>query len=142
MSFTSRLQRKLFKRVPRFFAVINSGLVLVIGFIHFYLWQFEAYKHIPKIGVLFLLNVITAVIFATLIILWPKLFSALLILGFALITLTFYILSLVLPEGIFLFREVSVTSLGFSSIVSEGLLILMNVVLFTKFFFIGQRKRS
>ncbi len=50
--------------------VVGAGLLVGMGAIHFHLWN-TGYRHIPTIGVLFLLNVIGALIVALAVLVTP-----------------------------------------------------------------------
>ncbi len=88
--------------------VLGSGLLFAVGAIHLDLYL-TGYRHIPTIGTLFLLQVITAFALALLALALSRRIVALAGAGFALSTLGGYILSLWI--GLFGFKEIR-TSAG------------------------------
>lgn len=96
-------------------------LLLVIAGVHLNLYAREGYDQVPTIGWLFLLAVITGVVLAVLVVLVDHPLVALAGTGYALATLGAYVLALLLPEGIFLFKEPGVSYSGGVSIAAEVL---------------------
>ncbi|MHB8438201.1 MAG: hypothetical protein ACYDD4_03455 [Acidimicrobiales bacterium] len=93
--------------------------LLVIGAVHLNLYAGEGYSHIPTIGWLFLLTVITAFVLAAGSSLSSHALVGLSSAGFALSVLGGYLLTLFLPAGLFSFKEPGVSYSGVLSIVAE-----------------------
>jgi plastocyanin len=87
--------------------ILGSGLLFATGAIHLDLFL-TGYRHIPTIGTLFLLQVISALVLALLILVLSRRMVALAGAGFALSTLGGYVLSLWI--GIFGFKEIRTTA--------------------------------
>lgn len=96
------------------------GGLLVIGAVHLNLYAGESYDRIPTIGWLFLLTVVSAWALAAVMAVRPHLLTALLSAGFALSVLGGYVLTLLLPAGLFSFKEPGISYSGGLSIVAEG----------------------
>src|ERR1700683_1752569 len=87
--------------------VIGAGLLFATGAIHLDLYL-TGYRTIPTIGWLFLLQVITAFALGTIILVWGSRLAAAAGAGFAVATLSGYLLSL--RVSLFGFREVRTTA--------------------------------
>jgi hypothetical protein len=98
--------------------VVVAGL-LTTAAIHLNLYAGEDYDRIPTSGWLFLLTVITAFVLAVAVSLIPHPVVGLAVTGFSLGVLGGYVLSLLLPNGIFLFMEPGVSYSGAFAIVAE-----------------------
>jgi hypothetical protein len=122
------IQKNFTLAMKHYLVVLNDVLIFGVGFVHFYLWQFASYKFIPIIGVLFLLNWVASIVLIVFVSILRRLFLTPIIFSFALATLLFYVLSLTLPKGIFLFKEISITGAGYTAIICEGLLIIINAL--------------
>lgn len=101
--------------------VVIGVALLVIGGIHLILYVHEEYNRIPTIGVLFLLTAASSVVLAGLIFVRPSLLAFMASLGFALAVFAGYLLSLYLPNGLFLFKELEVSYSGGVSICAEAI---------------------
>lgn len=99
-------------------AVVVVGL-LVVGAVHLNLYAGEGYNHIPTIGWLFLLTVITAFVLAGASALSSHLLIGLAAASFAASVLGGYLLTLLLPAGLFSFKEPGVSYSGAISIAAE-----------------------
>ena len=73
--------------------VITALAVLVSGVTHFYLWQWDSWKDIDVIGPLFLVNAISGVIIAVLVLVWRHWFSLFLAFGFCVVTASAFLIS-------------------------------------------------
>ena len=78
------------------------ALLAWIGYIHLHLWQ-EGYGQIPTNGPLFLLDAVTGLILAAVLLVWPRPLAALLAVGYTVSTLGALIISLTV--GLFGFHE-------------------------------------
>ena len=86
---------------------LGAGLLIATGSIHLDLYL-TGYRHIPTIGALFLLQVISAFVLALLVLIIPRRIVALAGAGFALSTLGGYVMSLWF--GLFGFNEIRTTA--------------------------------
>ncbi len=101
-------------------------LLLVIAGVHLDLYFGQGYRAIPTIGWLFMLTSITSVVLAIAVVVagrWVLDVSAGL---FALGVLGGYVLTLVLPQGLFLFTEPGISLSGAISIAAEGLVAILS----------------
>lgn len=94
--------------------------LLGIGAAHLELWL-GYYQLIPTIGPLFLFTVVFAWVLALVMTAFPRALVAVIAAVFALATLGGYVLALVLPQGIFLFTEQSISYAGGVAIASEAI---------------------
>jgi len=107
---TSLITRPTSNRAPAIgiaLRLLGAGLLVATGAIHLDLYL-TGYRHIPTIGVLFLLQVIAAFLLALRVLALPRPVVALAGAGFAASTLGGYILSLWI--GLFGFNEVRTTA--------------------------------
>jgi len=97
-----------------------AGLLVVTALVHANLYAREDYRAIPTVGWLFLLTVVTAVAAGAALVVrpawWVDLGAALFSLG----VLGAYLLTLWLPDGLFLFKEPGVSYSGLVAIVAEA----------------------
>lgn len=93
--------------------------LLACGAVHGYLYDADAYRAIPTVGPLFLATVVTAGVLATAVLAIRRPLADLLAAVFALSVLGGYCLVLLLPQGLFLFEEPSVSAAGAVSILAE-----------------------
>ena len=101
-------------------------LLLVVAGDHLNLYLREHYNSIPKVGDLFLLTVIAAIVFATLVLIRPSALVLAAAAGFAASVLLAYMLTLYLPHGLFLFKEPKISYSGAISILAElGVFVLL-----------------
>jgi hypothetical protein len=98
---------------------VAPGLLVVIALVHLNLYVREHYREIPTVGWLFLLTVLSAAALATSLIVRPGWMTEASAALFALGVLVGYGLTLWLPEGLFGFKEPSVSFSGVISIVAE-----------------------
>lgn len=96
-----------------------AALLLVVAGVHLNLYAREGYDQVPTIGWLFLLAVVAGAVLALLIVFVDNPLVALAGAGYAVAALGAYLLALLLPEGIFLFKEPGVSYSGGVSIASE-----------------------
>jgi hypothetical protein len=98
---------------------VGAALLLLCGGVHLYLYAGEEYHEIPTVGPLFVMTGVVAVVAAlgAVVVRRPlvDLFGA----GFALSVLGGYLLTLYLPNGLFLFKEPGVSYSGGLAIFSE-----------------------
>jgi hypothetical protein len=100
---------------------LRAGVVVLlalIGVVHLHLW-FDGYRNIPTIGPLFLVAVITAALLAIVVAVRLNAIVAFAAASFAAGTLGSNVLSLLLPNGLFHFKEVGVSYSGGLAIASE-----------------------
>jgi hypothetical protein len=99
-------------------AIVVAGL-LVVGAVHLDLYAAEGYRRIPTIGWLFLLTVITSFGLAAANALSSHVLGRLASAAFVLSVLGGYLLTLLLPAGLFSFKEPGVSYSGAVSIAAE-----------------------
>lgn len=97
-----------------------SALLGAVAAVHLDLYFDGGYRFIPVIGWLFLLTSAVALLLALAVALRPHPMLAAAAGVFCLGVLGGYVLSLVLPDGIFQFRETAVSAAGYVSIVAES----------------------
>jgi len=95
-----------------------ASLVIAIGIVHLHLW-WVGYRALPTIGPLFLVTVVSAGLIALITSVQLNGVTATVAASFAAGTLVAYLLSLLLPHGLFDFEEVGVSYSGAISIASE-----------------------
>jgi len=105
----------------------TTTLLLVIGIVHLHLWQ-DGYRTLPAIGPLFVVAVVSAAsiaLFTSVQLNWATAMAAA---GFAAGTLAANVLSLLLPRGLFDFKQIGVSYSGGIAIASEvGVLVLVSL---------------
>jgi hypothetical protein len=102
-----------------------SALLVVISVVHLHLWL-GGYRYLATIGPLFLLDVIFAALFALVVAVRLNVVVAFGAASLAAGTLGANVLSLLLPKGLFRFKEVGVSYSGGFAIASEaGVVILL-----------------
>ena len=92
------------------------ALLAWIGYIHLHLWQ-EGYRQIPTNGPLFLLDAVTGLILAAVLLVWPRPLAGLLAAGYTVSTLGALIISLTV--GLFGFHESITASFVIPSLIIE-----------------------
>jgi hypothetical protein len=111
---------------------LRGGVVTLLaatGIVHLHLWL-DGYRYIPTIGSLFLVAVFTALLLAMAVAVRLSAVVALASATFAAGVLAGNVLSLLLPNGLFHFKEVGVSYSGGLAIASEvGVVVL--IVLWT-----------
>ena len=116
-------------RMHRWMRVVSGLLLLVVAAVHLNLYAGEDYDRIPIVGWLFLLTAVSGVLLgAALLFLRPRRESEALAGLFALGVLGGYVLTLVLPDGLFSFKEPGVSYSGFISIAAESVIVLLSVL--------------
>ena len=111
----------------RAFRAGTAGLLLVIGVVHLHLWL-AGYQNLSTIGPLFLVAVVSAVLLAVVVAVRINAAIAVAAASFAAGTLTANLFSLLLPDGLFRFKEVGVSYSGGFAIASEiGVVVLLGV---------------
>lgn len=109
------------------FGAGTAALLLVIGVVHLHLWL-DGYRHVGTIGPLFLVAVISAALLAVAVAARLNAAVAVAAASFAAGTLAANILSLLLPDGLFRFKEVGVSYSGGFAIGAEiGVVMLLTV---------------
>ncbi len=98
--------------------------LIVVAVVHLNLYLGEGYRHIPTIGWLFLLTVISALGLAAATALSSRPLWALAAGALALGVLGGYVLTLALPMGLFSFREPGISYSGAISIAAELLVLV------------------
>ena len=109
------------KRAPsqsRSLRMGTAALLAVISAVHLHLW-FAGYRNLPTIGPLFLVAVVTAAMLATVVLVRINTVIAAAAALFAAGTFAANILSLLLPDGIFRFKEVGISYSGGFAIAAE-----------------------
>jgi hypothetical protein len=116
-------------RTPSYlgFRIGTAALLLVIGVVHLHLWL-AGYQNLPTIGPLFVVAVVSAALLAIVVSTRITPLIALTAASFAAGTLAANISSLLLPDGLFRFKEVGISYSGGLAIASEiGVVILLSV---------------
>jgi hypothetical protein len=106
----------------------TSALLVAVGAVHLYLYLGSGYRFIPTIGWLFLVTVVASAALAFLVATRPSTMARVAAGLFCSGVLGGYILSLVLPHGIFQFKEPGVTAAGWVAIAAEIGVVLLAVV--------------
>lgn len=96
--------------------------------VHAYLYGPDAYRAIPTVGPLFMLTVVTSGVLAVVVALARRPVVDLLAAVFAVSVLAAYCLTLLLPQGLFLFEEPYVSKAGAVAIAAEVLVALSLVM--------------
>ncbi len=96
----------------------SAALLVLIGYIHFHLWQ-EGYRQISIDGPMFLLDAVAALAVAVALLAWPRPLTGLLGAGFATATLAALLISL--TAGLFGFHESISASYVVESLVIESI---------------------
>jgi hypothetical protein len=111
----------------RAFRAGTAGLLLMIGIVHLHLWL-AGYRNLSTIGPLFLVAVVSAGLLAIVVAVRINGAIAVAAAAFAAGTLTANLFSLLLPDGLFRFKEVGVSYSGGFAIASEiGVVALLGV---------------
>jgi hypothetical protein len=97
------------------------GLLAWIGAVHLHLWL-EGYRHIPTDGPLFLLDAVTGLALAALLLVWAAPLAGLAAAGYTASTLGALLISLTV--GLFGFRESISASFVTQSLAIEGITVL------------------
>jgi hypothetical protein len=119
-------------RSPAWLRALSVVSLLIIAGIHLNLYAREEYKEIPTVGVLFLLTVISAVLVGIAVAVSSRPAIAAGAVLFALGVLGGYVLTLVLPNGLFSFKEPGVSYSGAASIALEGVVIVSSLMMLAK----------
>jgi hypothetical protein len=83
-----------------------GGVLLVwSAYIHFHLWHSVGYHSIPTIGDLFIVQSIAGLLVGLLVVALRRVWVAIVGVGFALSTMGGFLLCVVLPKGLFNFKE-------------------------------------
>jgi hypothetical protein len=105
----------------------TTSLLIAIGIVHLHLW-WVGYRTLPTIGPLFLVTVVSAGLIALFTSVHLNWVTATVAASFAASTLVAYLMSLLLPHGLFDFEEVGVSYSGAIAIASElGVIALVGV---------------
>jgi hypothetical protein len=99
---------------------LAGALLVLVAAVHLNLYSRDGYRAIPVIGWLFVLTVVTAVLLAVLVVLRPSVIVQSGAALFCLSVLGGYVLSLVLPSGMFGFKETAISASGWIAIVAES----------------------
>ena len=114
----SRPREKQTASASRWLRVGTAALLAVISAVHLRLW-FAGYRNLNTIGPLFLVAVVTAAVLAIAVLMRINMVIAATAGLFAAGTLVANVLSLLLPDGIFHFKEVGVSYSGGLAIAAE-----------------------
>jgi hypothetical protein len=113
--------------LDRVFRAAVVVLLVVISIVHLHLW-IGGYRYIATIGPLFILDVIVAALLSVVVAVRLNLVIAFAAASFAAGTLGANVLSLLLPNGLFHFKEAGVSYSGGFAIASEvGVVALLSV---------------
>jgi hypothetical protein len=83
--------------------LVGGLLIILLGYIHFHLWQSVGYRHIPTIGPLFLVQSIAGLVIGLLVMATRRVWAAVLGAGFAAATLGSFLISV--SNGLFNFKD-------------------------------------
>jgi hypothetical protein len=111
--------------MSRLTRVITALLLVTVAVVHLNLYSREYYDKIPTVGWLFLLTVISGFLLAVVQLMRTTWLIELSIIGFAAGVLGGYLLTLLLPMGLFNFHEPGVSYSGAISIAAEVGVILL-----------------
>ena len=114
----SRPREKRARSESRALRTGTAALLAVIGAVHLHLW-FAGYRNLHTIGPLFLVAVVAAAMLATVVLVRINTVIAAAAALFVAGTLAANILSLLLPDGIFNFKEVGISYSGGFAIAAE-----------------------
>jgi hypothetical protein len=104
-----------------------TTLLLVSGIVHLHLWQ-DGYRTLPTIGPLFVVAVVSAAVIALFTSVQLNWVTAMAAAGFSAGTLAANVLSLLLPRGLFEFKQIGVSYSGAIAIASEvGVLVIVGM---------------
>jgi hypothetical protein len=100
------------RRIPGRLAVVATAAFVVGGAllvwsadIHFVLWHSVGYRHIPTIGPLFILQSVAGLLLGLLVVAVRRVWAAVVAAGFALSTVGGFLLTVLLPRGLFNYKE-------------------------------------
>lgn len=99
---------------------IGAALLAVSGGVHGYLYAAEDYRAIPTVGPLFLVATVVAGLLAVAVVLARRPVVDLVGAAFALSVLGAYLVTLLVPTGLFLYHELSVSAPGALSVGAES----------------------
>lgn len=124
--------------------VVGAALLVAMGWIHFYLWQYDGYSTEHLIGPLFLTNAIVGVLLAIAVLFTPGRFLAVVSGLSALFTAgTLGALLLSLTVGLFGFKESSQAPLFKSTLwVESGGIVVLAVLCVLAVLFVGGIRRK
>jgi hypothetical protein len=123
----SRRRKKRARSTNRSLRAGTAALLAVISLVHLHLW-FAGYRNFNTIGPLFLVAVVSAALLAIVVLVRINRAIAVGAVMFAAGTLAANTLSLLLPDGIFRFKEVGVSYSGGFAIAAElGVVTLLSV---------------
>jgi hypothetical protein len=111
--------------VSRLTRVITALLLVTIAVVHLNLYSREYYDKIPTVGWLFLLTVVSGFLLAVVQLTRTGWLVELSVTGFAAGVLGGYLMTLLLPMGLFNFHEPGVSYSGAISIAAEAGVILL-----------------
>jgi hypothetical protein len=114
----SRPRKKQAASASRWIRVGTAALLAIISAVHLHLW-FAGYRNLNAIGPLFLVAVVTAALLAIVVLVRINTVVAATAALFAAGTLAANVLSLLLPDGIFSFKEVGISYAGWLAIAAE-----------------------
>jgi hypothetical protein len=86
--------------------LLGAGGVAWSAYLHLHLWATVGYRHLHTIGPLFLAQWIGGFALAALIVLFRRVWVAVLGIGFGITTIVGFLLTVYLPKGLFNFNEV------------------------------------
>jgi hypothetical protein len=109
---------RIFESTDRLLRWATTVLLAVIGIVHLHLWQ-DGYRTLPTIGPLFIVAVVAAGIIALFTSVQLNWVTASAAACFASGTLAANLASLLLPRGLFEFKEIGVSYSGVIAIASE-----------------------
>ncbi len=120
-SRASRVARALVagRRAALPWRLAGAALLLLVSGVHLYLYAAEEYHFIPTVGPLFMMTAVVAVVLAVAVVTVQRPIVDIVGALFALSVLGGYLLTLYLPDGLFLFKEPGIYYSGGLSIFAE-----------------------
>jgi hypothetical protein len=115
--------------VSRLFPAV---LLLIIAGVHLNLYLNQEYDKIPTIGGLFLVTVILSTVLDVAVVVVPRWPVEVPVALFAAGILVGYLLTVFLPQGMFLFKEPEISYSGAVSIAAEALAVLLSAMLIVR----------
>jgi hypothetical protein len=106
--------------------------LLMVAAVHLNLYARADYNKIPTVGSLFLLAALSGAVLAAGLLVWHR---AILVISaglFASAVLAGYVLTLLLPDGLFSFKEPGISYSGYISIVAESAIVLFSVLMLVR----------
>lgn len=122
--------------------IVTAILLFVVTAIHLNLYLREDYNKIPTIGWLFLLTAVSGVVLAVGVLVRPRALTEAVAGLFAIGVLGAYLLTLLLPNGLFSFKEPGISYSGLFSIVAESAIVLLSILVLSRRWRVSSHPKS